>query len=237
MQDCQCVERMKKLSEYKQDIEKNELAPDMLLYQPKTSVCDWNENTWSRRLANSLKLTHGYENTRFTASSGFSDLQCELSKREACGDAFIVHGTPDILLKKDTHISTSTVITDSSSNHEDESCPLELCLQRHPLKTNVMYTPEKLGELIACSYILLVCKLIRRISNEKPVNEPAVVKGLLIDKIVGAIHCEVIGKVSQPNEDSRIQVNIYDACGRQLDPPTLCYHLELLNTSYSPFHQ
>ena len=50
MQDCQCVERMKKLSEYKQDIEKDELTPDMLLYQPKTSVCDWNENTWSRRL-------------------------------------------------------------------------------------------------------------------------------------------------------------------------------------------
>ena len=52
--------------------------------------------------------------------------------------------------------------------------------------------------------------------------------------MLGAIHCEMIGEISQLddlNRLNRIKVNIYDAFGRQLDSKTLCGHLELLNAS------
>ena len=90
------------------------------------------------------------------------------------------------------------------------------------MKSSVMDIPEKLGEVIGSSYILLVCKLIRKVLSGKPIiDESTVVKGLLLDKILGAIHVEVIGRVSQPNEKDRIQVNIYDACGKILNSETL----------------
>lgn len=77
IQTCTCPKRLTQLCVYKQEIENDQLTTDMLLYQPRKSTCDWDENTWTRRLANGLKLLEGYNKTRFTAQGNFSDLQCE----------------------------------------------------------------------------------------------------------------------------------------------------------------
>ena len=120
----------------------------------------------------------------------------------------------------------------SDSSSEDKSA-IETCLQRPILKSNDNDLPEKLGELIALSYILLVCKIFRRIHKQRPMKE-VTVNGLLLDKILGVAHCEVIGNVSGPQDAQKsLQVNVYDASGQQLTAATLCYHLKLLNTSYS----
>jgi len=139
------------------------------------------------------------------------------------------------MLKKSKLISAAaySIIGSESS---DKEFPIEVCLQRPPLKSMLLDTPEKLEALMASLYVLLVCKLIRRILNGKIfIKQVVVVKGSLVDKILGAIHCEIIGEISQLDDLNHIKVNIYDAFGRQLDSKTLCGHLELLNASYLSF--
>ena len=180
IENCNSPRRLTQFLTYKQEIENDKLMTDNLLYQPRSSGCDWDENTWTLRLANGLKLN--YNGTKFTANDTFSVLQCELSNRIECRKAFIMHGLPDILLKKSKLISTASVArgtptTDDSSSDESLS-PLELSLQRSPMKSSVMNIPEKLGEVIGSSYILLACKLIRKVSSGKPIiDESTVVIG------------------------------------------------------------
>ena len=47
---------------------------------------------------------------------------------------------------------------------------------------------EKVGEVYAGLYILLVSKLIHRISKKKSVDKVYKVKGLLVDRMTGLIH-------------------------------------------------
>jgi len=79
---------------------------------------------------------------------------------------------------------------------------VEQSFQRHPLKSvPESNLPEKLGELIAASYFLLVCKFFRRLSKQITIN------GFLIDKMIGTIHCKLIGNLSAPENVVRsIQV-------------------------------
>ena len=236
--DCnnpQQSERLTQLKRYKKEIEDDQFTTDNLFYQPKGSACDWDENTWTLRLANGLKLNHN--GTKFTVNDAFSTFQCELSNRVSCKKVFILHGLPDILLKKSKLISTATTAHCADDSSSDESfSPLEITLQRHPMKSRIMDVPEKLGEVISSCYVLLVCKLLRKVLSGKPIiDESSVVKGLLLDKSLGAIHIELIGRVSQPNDRDTIKVIVYDASGKNLDSKTLCAHLQLLHTSYSSF--
>ena len=205
IKNCNCPRQFTQLFTYKQEIENHKFTTDNLLYQLKGSACDWDENTWTLRLANDLKLNQN--GTKFTANDAF--YQCELSNNIVCRKAWFT-----IYFIEEKFISTATVArgtptTDDSSS--DES--LSLSLQRPPMKSSVMDIPEKLGEVIGSSYILLVCKLIRKVLSGKPIiDESTVVKGLLLDKILGAIHVEVIGRVSQPNEKDRIHTGEHLRC-------------------------
>ena len=110
---------------------------------------------------------------RFTATEQFKGFQESLS----------IHGVPDVLIRETKQITVATTPTDSSS--EDESA-IEASFQRPSIKgpTSHPHMPEKLGELIASSYILLVCKLLRKLVKRKLIKE-VVVNGLLLDKMLG----------------------------------------------------
>ena len=89
---------------------------------------------------------------------------------------------------------------------------------------------DKLGELIAALHAALVCKALRKITKQKEIKEVDIsVKGILIDKIIGCIHCNVTGKVSKPeNSPCSVKIKITDVYGSQLSPETLCAGLEML---------
>jgi len=128
--------------------------------------------------------------TFFDLSASFSGLRGLDFKRFICEtckcsvpDCFMFHGTPDILIRKSSHIINPS--TDYFSSSDDE-CVVENCLQRPSIKNDDSKLPEKLGELLAASHFLLVCKLIRRIIKGKDLRN-VTIKGLLVDKIAGAI--------------------------------------------------
>ena len=227
-------ERHKMLTAYKSMLDQN-LNEHDLLYEPKIPVGDWEENDWTLRLFNCLKHAYPNQDIEFTANKGldFNHLQTKLSDRVRLPEGFIFHGAPDILIQKTKHITTSTspstVMSDDSSVEE---FPIEQSFQRHHLKSaQGSKLPEKLGELIAASYFLLVCKILRRISKQRTMTE-VTANGLLIDKIIGTLHCKLIGNVSRPGPDNAVtslQVKVYDASGKQLNSQALCYHIGLLN--------
>jgi len=174
LKDDQSPSRQQELLGYKRQIENDNIQPSSFIWQPKISVCDWDENIWTRRLANGLKRVDSYNSTTYTTTESFNALQCNLSKNVTCQKAFFLHGVPDVMLKKSKLISTaaySIIVSESS----DEKFPIEICLQRPPLKSTLLDTPEKFGELMASSYVLLVCKLIQRILNGKIFIKPIVV--------------------------------------------------------------
>ena len=54
------------------------------------------------------------------------------------------------------------------------------------------------------------------------------VNGLLVDKIIGTLHCKFIGNVSKPGPENAVtslQVKVYDATRKQLNSQALCYHM------------
>lgn len=226
-------ERYKMLFTYKNMLDQN-LNEEDLLYEPKIPVGDWEENDSNLRLSNCLKSAFPDHNIEFTANKGveFVHMQTRLSNRVRLPEGFIFHGAPDILIKKKPIISStrsSAVISDDSSS---DVFPTEQSFQRPPIKSSPRgKLPEKLKELIAASYFLLVCKIIRRLSKKRTMTE-VTVNGLFIDKIIGIIHCKLIGNVSrlgQENAVRSLQVKVYDDTGKQLNSQALCYHIALLN--------
>jgi len=73
----------------------------------------------------------------------------------------IFQGVPDILIHKSKQITTIV------SHDEDSGDGREM---RPPLKGSFQKMPEKLGELIASLYIMLVCKIIRKLKKKRLVN-------------------------------------------------------------------
>lgn len=168
------------------------LSAEDLLYEPILSVCEWKENHWNSRLVNCIKHTYPHpDKIQLTAHSGV-DFSTELSDR-----VYIFYGAPHTLIRRTKHVAT-TIAGTSDSSSEDESAT-EACLQRSILKSKGNLLLEKLGEPIALSYILLACKIFRRIHKQRPMKE-VTVNGLLLDKILGVVHYEVIGNVSGPQD-------------------------------------
>lgn len=181
------------------------------------------------RLCNCLKHTFPDQKIEFTAHIGldFAHLQTTLCNRVHLPESFIFRRAPDILIEETKHITSDTCTANNSS---DEELAVEQSFQRHPLKSDLESNlPEKLGELIAASYFCWLCSIFRRLCNQRAMTE-VTINGLLIDKMIGTIHCKLTGNVSGPENALRsIQVKVYDAAGKSLTPEALCYHLKLLN--------
>ena len=119
-------------------------------------------------------------------------------------------------------------ISDNSSG--EENSVIEQSFQRHSMKsTKGSYLPEKLGELLAGLYFSLLCKMFRKINKQCRIQRYSV-NGLLLDKIVGGTHCKLTGNIVRLGDKSLLFFEIRDASGKQLDPQSLCYNIQLLQT-------
>ena len=198
--------------------------------QADDAVFNWNENEWTERLVQSLKYVLPDRKVTFTANKGsqFSFLHFSSSGISALADSSIFQGAPDIIIKNKIVMNARSEPLDTSDSSGDENL-IEACWQRNSLKGKCG-SPDKLGELIAALHAALVCKILRKITKQKEIKEVDIsVKGMLLDKIIGCIHCNLIGKISRPeNAQCSIQIKITDVSGSQVSPEILCAEFEML---------
>lgn len=142
---------------------------------------NWDENTWTERLAKGLELTFPDLKVAFTAKQSFStDILRVLSADFIPKECFMFRGVPDILLHHRAVISNTDMGADSDTTSEDEV--VENSHQRPPIKgiTDISL-PEKLGELIASLHFILVSKILRK---EKTFTVPSKSKDFYLTKYV-----------------------------------------------------
>ena len=223
---------------YKESLQKES---DDLVYEPEPLVFSWNEDDWTRRLYGCLKLTFPNLYIQLMSKQGtvFNAVQTSLTNGLACANAYIFHGVPDLLVKKkrvicattrmSTEVGADVTAQSSKEASEDDSSGdeclmVELSWKRNPMKNAVGYCyPEKLGELLAALHFAMVSKLLRKISKGKHIHEYSV-RGLLLDKILGSIHCKLTCK---GNEVRKFFIEVHDASGEVLTPQSLCYNLQV----------
>ena len=80
--------------------------------------------------------------------------------------------------------------------------------------------PEKLGEVFAGLYILLVSKILRNIGKQKDVFKEFKVQGVLVSKECGGIHC-ILSVQLKKNVSSGLHFNATASCVI-LEPSNLC---------------
>ena len=85
---------------------------------------------------------------------------------------------------------------------------------------------EKLGELIAALHFLLVSKFLRKVTKGKSPAVKVEVRGLLVDKIIGAFLCTLSADLSKV--PASLEVSVADYTGSSLTPEFLCGLLKTL---------
>lgn len=155
---------------------------------------------------------------------------------------FIFRGFTDILLKKKSVVfgEAAAVADDipnlqpsNSESSGDEDAIVENSWQRNPLKgAGVIDPPEKLGEMLAGLYILLVSKILRRIKKGKNIHLQFQTKGVLLDKAATNLLCTMSLDFQQSVSDPKIHITDY--MGAPLTPQSLCYLIQaVLNKNSS----
>lgn len=106
----------------------------------------------------------------------------------------------------------------------DEEMAIENAHQRPPLKTDFGLTePEKVGELFAALYVLLVSKVLRTVKKRKELKKHYNVKGLFIDKMCGIVRCNL--EVDIQEGHNQLKFHVTDCLRGVLNSDILCYHL------------
>ena len=189
------------------------------------------ENDWTMRFVTSLQdffSTKDYRVFNTTKEEGinFESFQRQFSKLQNLSSAYIFHGSPDVMIQIDSS-NTSLVL----SNLEVLDNMIEMV---GPGKKIVAkdYTgiPEKMGELVASLYWLLVANVVKEICVGSSLST-VTTRGLLLDKYLNsAIHCQVEGRLCDVNSNDRCGFSIRVSqpfCGR-MSPAWLCFHLQKL---------
>ena len=143
-----------------------------------------------------------------------------------CASFYLFRGAPDIIIKKEIVIVNSAG-SDSTSDCDSSDEMAVDTNQRPPLKTGEgRLEPEKLGELLAGLYILLVSKVLRRIVKEENIDKQYEVKGLLIDKVCGAVRCNLCMNIQ--GGFGKLYYYVTDCNRGMLSSDILCNHLQKL---------
>ena len=118
---------------------------------------------------------------------------------------------------------------EESSDNDSESL-VENAHQRHPMKGAYHAAfPEKLGEVFAGLYILLVSKILRQLTKPTDPFIKFQVQGLLIDKLCGGYHCTLSVELKD-GASSKFIFAITKHHNGSLDPGTLCSLVRILET-------
>ena len=83
------------------------------------------------------------------------------------------------------------------------------------------------SELIAYLHILLVSKMLRKISKGESIQRNFKVKGLLLDKVCSTMHCSLSVEMKH---DAKVRLNVHlsDPEGGFMTPELLCTHIRTL---------
>lgn len=147
--------------------------------KPATSCNNWEENHWTERLYYCISDKY---NVDLTTTKKFVDILTYLRCETDFLGIWCLRGSPDMLF----HQERALVIGSSSGNDESESSHDE-SFQRPPLKgKGGAGPPEKLGEAISSVHVILVCKYLRAILNERHLKAHQA-KGLMMDKQLGSV--------------------------------------------------
>jgi len=94
----------------------------------------------------------------------------------------LFHGAPDIIMNKTKIVLIAHEWERPSDNSSsDEYGAIEQSFQRPPLKSKgTLQVPEKVGELLAALYFLLLCRILRGIIRHKEIKDVSV-QGFLIN--------------------------------------------------------
>ena len=200
--------------------------------EPHLEVYDWNENDWTYRLCYAMSRLFPKAKVYYSAEDGphwerkVLDEKLRVAPRFA--EYFMLRGAPDIIINTDKLIDTlNPGIEEEDEFSEEETALIENSHQPTKLKSYCTELPEKVGEVYAGLYILLVSKIIRRISRKKSIDKVYKVDGLLIDKMTGLIYCSL----TYNGFNSPLKYEVIKYVGSILAVHNLCMHLKaLINT-------
>ena len=130
-------------------------------------ICNWDENDWTERLVHGINTMFPKMEAVYSAEMGLNFSKSLIEKTLHlplyCASFYLFRGAPDIIIKKEIVIVNSAGPDSTSDCDSSDEMAVENTNQRPPLKTGEgRLEPEKLGELLAGLYILLVSKVLRR---------------------------------------------------------------------------
>jgi hypothetical protein len=214
------------------------VASDSCFSCPASESNNWDDNDWTKRLSYCLngEVDHA---VHYTATSTFPSLILAIL---GCGkftaNPFFFRGSPDTLFHAVTTATTggdaavmmtaaSTTGGDDSESSSDEL--VEMCHERPLLKgTRGGGEPEKLGEVIAAVHFVMISEVLKRFVNFRKHDQLVQAKGVLLDKIVGAIHITMsTEQCFLPGVEVTFNCQIQKRYG-SLSPEALCYHINRL---------
>jgi hypothetical protein len=213
-------------------IVKGEASPEGTPYEtPRVpyTLINWNENDWTRRLAPGIQKLLPNRKVTYTATMGltwYTDLvlKCLDVGEIAVPDHFLFRGSPDIVIGKNI---AATLGTTGHEEQESEDDLVENTYQRNSLQGKCPGTvPEKVGEVFAGLYILLVSKILRNLAKQKAVLSEFTVQGILVDKVCGGLHC--ILSVQLKDGASALNFTVTAYYDGLLEPSLLCSLLHIL---------
>ena len=206
---------------------------------PGPKSYNFEENDWTKRLVPGIRKMLPKSVVTYTAEMGgsFGDLLRILRhpRNLAYANFFLFRGAPDITINKNCglfHSFSSDSVSPTISS-EDECDSIEMTHQRPPMTSHKKipyYPPEKVGELFAGLHILLVSRVLSRLSKAENINKEYVVHGLLIDKMVGVMVCHLNIHI-QPNCLCQFSFKLFDHEIGILSDSILCPHIMSLAAS------
>ena len=132
---------------------------------PHPYTFNWQENDWTRRLVPGIQKLFPDRTVTYTATMGLTwstDLLqgCLQVGGIARTGQLLFRGCPDVVIGKKRSVSAAQVEESASSSEEEEL--VENTLQSHPMRgQHEDAFPEKVGEVFAGLYIVLVSKVLR----------------------------------------------------------------------------
>ena len=223
------------LDEVREFVQRGSTGQESEFQCPSSRVHSWKENDWTRRLYVGIKKTFTPLGATYGAGLGvgqFDYILQNLGVGSVDQRCFIFRGFPDIILHNNSVVyggggaSTSTS-ADASDTSGDDSI-IENSWHRPPLcGDHDTAPPEKMGELIAALYILLVAKILRKVLKKKSTNRIFEVKGVLLDKAAAGIVCCL--SVNFTPSGGKMNIKEVDYMGRYFDSSSLCYLIRVIS--------
>lgn len=176
---------------------------------------NWDENDWTLRLFNAItewtKHTANYTANLGPAFSSF--LRILHLPNSIHTKVFLTQGACDAVFETVTVVHRELTLLENSH-------------QRAPLKGAMVSTdpPEKLGEIIASTYCLLVAKVINAISNPYSANTIES-RGIIIDKLTGVAECTLSIPTLENGVAVKPKVVVDTYFNGLLLPEILCAHM------------